>query len=150
LGVRDWDWSFPARRLDAVRGRILVVLLWRAQIGRTMMSPDMSGGFHRIHLRAPDQEYITLYLPLTEDGRLDTKGHQPWLCKALWGGFDYLGEFVAGSDGLNRIVWADEDEWLTDLGTVPVRKGAVVSVYEGDDAELADVVEVVVADVRRV
>jgi hypothetical protein len=39
---------------------------------------------------------------------------------------------------------------LTDLGTVPVRKGSVVSVYEGDDAELADVVEVIVADVRRV
>jgi hypothetical protein len=64
--------------------------------------------------------------------------------------FDYLGEFFVGSGGLNRIVWADEDEWLTDLGTVPVRKGSVVSVYEGDDAELADVVEVIVADVRRV
>jgi hypothetical protein len=115
-----------------------------------MMGAGMSGGFHRIHLRAPDQDYITLYLPLTDDGRLDAKGHQPWLCKALWGGFDYLGEFFAGSGGLNRIVWADDDEWLTDLGTVPVRKGAVVSVYEGDDADLADVVEVIVADVRRV
>lgn len=109
----------------------------------------MSSGFHRVHLRHGDGDHITVYVPLTAEGRLDPSGHVPWLLKALWGGSDYLGELQLGVEGLNRIVWdCDDDDSLTDFGTVAVVKGALVTVHWGDANSVA--YQFMVRDVARV
>lgn len=90
-------------------------------------------GFHRIYLRAQDGDHLTVYVPLADDGRLDPRGHAPWLLKAVWGGFTYLGELELGVGNLNRVVWASGDEdSVTDFGTAVIRKGALVAFHESD------------------
>lgn len=110
----------------------------------------MSNGFHRVHLRADDGDHLTFYVPLKADGRLDVDAHKPWLLKALWDGYEYVGELVLGSDKLHRIVWTGLDiaDQLTDFGTVPIRRGSIVRVYEAEEDSAA--YEFAVVDVRRV
>jgi len=43
-------------------------------------------GIHRIHMRSGDGDWLTAYLPLAKDGRVDKKGAQLFLLKALWDG----------------------------------------------------------------
>jgi hypothetical protein len=108
-------------------------------------------GFHRVHLRSGDGDNVTLYVPLQEDGRIDEKGHRPWLLKARWGGYDWVGEFEVGRGKLNRLVWEGQDvpDSLTDFGTAPIKAGALVRIYEADDVS-SDMYDFTVMDVRRV
>ena len=104
--------------------------------------------YHRIHMRSGDGDHVTAYLPLAA-GRFEKGGPQPFLLKALWVGDDYYGELKPEGSKLNRIVWDSGPDSLTDFGTVPVKPGALVRVYE-DDTTDAEFREFVIHDLSRV
>ena len=106
-------------------------------------------GFHRVHMRASDDDHITVDVPLNDDGTLDPGGHQPWLLKALWDGTEYLGELQLGASALNRVVWdRSDDDSLTDFGTAVIKRGALVTVHATDANSRGYLFTVL--DVRRV
>lgn len=90
-------------------------------------------GFHRVHMRASDEDNITVYVPLTANGTIDPGGHQPWLLKARWEGTWYLGELCLGPGDLNRFEWSGyDDDSRTDFGTAVIKKEALITVYTTD------------------
>ncbi len=106
-------------------------------------------GFHRVHLRADDGDHLTVYVPLTEDGYVDPGGHRPWLLKALWGGFSYVGELELGGGALNRVTWGSGDApSMTDFGTARVVRGALIMIHDTDSNSQKHTF--VVIDVQRV
>jgi hypothetical protein len=90
--------------------------------------------YHRIHMRSGDGDHVTAYLPL-DAGQFDEHGPQPFLMKGLWNGDDYYGELQPQAGEHHRIVWDSGPDSLTDLGTAPIKRGAVVRVYESDTTE---------------
>ena len=95
----------------------------------------MDKGYFRVHLIASDGDWITLYVPLTEQGNYDKYGRAPHLLKTKWAGYDDYGELTVGADSkMSRIIWSSgTPDFLTDLLLTPLHQGAVVRVYEGDD-----------------
>jgi hypothetical protein len=104
--------------------------------------------YHRIHMRSRDGDHVTAYLPLA-NGQFDRSGPQPFLMKAVWNGHDYYGELRPQAGTHHRIVWDSGPEALTDLGTAPIRRGAVLRIFESDTTR-ADFKEFVVHEVARV
>jgi len=100
-------------------------------------SQTSAKGTYRVFLQFPDNDHFIVYLPLGEDGRLDSTAPEPWLFKARWEGYDCTGIFRHGDGDLNRFDWLspDDEPYLTDLGTVPLQVGRVVRVYEGSSTE---------------
>lgn len=95
----------------------------------------MDKGYYRVHLVASDGDWITLHVPLNEQGGYNSQGRSPHPLKAKWRGCDDYGELVVSSGNkLSRIVWGHEaPDYLTDLLTTPIKLGIIVKVYEGDD-----------------
>lgn len=54
----------------------------------------MEAAYYRVHLVAPDGDWITLHVPLSADGWYDPKAPKPHLLKASWIGDEYYGELV--------------------------------------------------------
>ena len=105
---------------------------------------------YRVELRAKDDDWIIVYLPLLADHRCDPDTGGPHLVKARWGGEIVYGEFIWTGRRHNRMLWSGQSpESLTDLGRSPIHRGEVVRVFEGDDRAGASW-EFVVADVFRV
>ncbi len=97
----------------------------------------MERGYYRIRLDAADKDWITLYVPLTEDGRYDPAAPKPHLLKCSWDGEELLGEFVAEhvkGNKYNRIIWSNtsDSDSLTDFLTTPIKLASQCYVYEGD------------------
>jgi len=90
-------------------------------------------------------------MPLRADGRLEPAAPQPWLFEALWDGYEYVGIFRRGEEGGNYFDWPgrEDEPCLTDLGTVPVKVGGTVRIYEGSSTDYDDRVYLV-RDVSRV
>ena len=109
-----------------------------------MLKPE----YHRIHMRSRDGDHVTAYLPLA-DGRFAVSGQQPFLMKALWNGDDYYGELQPQAGAHHRITWDSGPDALTDFGTAPVKRGAVIKIFESDTTH-ADFKEFVVHEVTRV
>ena len=110
------------------------------------MSKDT--GVFRIHMRSGTGDWVTAYLPLGTDGRVNIKGAQPFLLKALWDAAVYYGELNPEKGKHHRIQWDSGPDSFTDLGTVPVGSGRLVQISETDDPN-ADWREFVIHEVTR-
>jgi len=99
-------------------------------------------------MRSVEGDHVTAYLPLAET-RLDKAGPQPYLMKAVWDGDYYYGELRVQAGRHNRIEWDSGPNSLTDLGTVPIKPGAVIRIY-ADDNTAADFKAFTVHEVARV
>lgn len=94
----------------------------------------MERGYYRVHLVAQDGDWITLYVPLNEDGWYDRTAPKPHLLKSSWEDSEYYGEVVVTGERFNRIIWADDyPDSLTDMLRAPMHDGAIYTVFENDD-----------------
>jgi len=109
----------------------------------------MEQGFYRVDLRINDprkNDSIVLFVPLDADGGLDSEGEgPPFLFRALWDGENWAGEFKPTESGnQNRLVWLgggiEGGECQTDLLTVPLRTGSLVSVVTSEGSRIYRVV----------
>jgi hypothetical protein len=104
-------------------------------------TPAMDGGlngagFYRVHLQSPDGDWITIFVPLDETGRLDPDRPRPYLFKSLWDNNLYLGELLVDRGAEHRLEWAAEaPDSLTDLLTVPLQPNALVRVWTADSKD---------------
>ncbi len=90
-------------------------------------------GFYRVHLQSDDGDWITMFVPLDDAGRLDRDRPRPYLFKSLWDKNLYLGELVVDRGTEHRLEWAAEaPDSLTDLLTVPLHPNASVRVWQSD------------------
>lgn len=107
------------------------------RLGRILQHMEViqirEAGHYRVRLEH-DDDWIVIFLPLSEDGTLDGRRPSPYLFKAAWDSTEYYGELHIRSDG-NRLEWgADAPDSLTDLMTAPIRGvGTIVKVWETDD-----------------
>lgn len=94
----------------------------------------MERGYYRVHLVAQDGDWITLYVPLNEDGWYDRNAPKPHLLKSSWEDGEYYGELVVTGERFNRIIWADDyPDSLTDILRAPIHDRAIFTVFETDD-----------------
>jgi hypothetical protein len=107
------------------------------------------GHYHRIHMRSGEGDYLTIYLPLDENGHFQPGGAQPFLLKALWDHHDYYGELTIEAGPYHRIIWDEGPDALTDLGKAPLKRGGIVRISETDALE-SGFREFVIHDVSRV
>ncbi len=110
----------------------------------------MSRGYYRVHMvHEPSGDWITLFVPLDDAGRYDSKAPKPHLAKTSWEGCTYYGEFDAMDGKQHRFVWEGTDpDSLTDLLKVPLQVGRHVVVHEDDDVNSTGY-EFIVRDLRR-
>lgn len=107
-------------------------------------------GLYRLHLTSKtDNDWLTIYAPLREDGTVAVGYHDqplPHLFQGTWNGDLFYGEVVrlSGSDPktvclhwpkMVYLPWPTdrEDLSLTNLGTCPMILGQVVLVWPGPE-----------------
>jgi hypothetical protein len=109
----------------------------------------MEIGYYRVFLQsADDADWLVVYVPLDSNGNYGT-GPEPHLVKTLWADHYSYGEFKHTGSQHNLIVWDGEaPDSLTEFLTVPVRKDALIRVYEGSTVDY-EMYEFTVRDIRR-
>lgn len=118
------------------------------------MERAIESGYYRVRLDSVDNgDWFVFYVPLLEDGRYDPDAPKPHLFKCLWQGYEYVGEIdtkAAAGEQVYRLCWTghDDDDYLTDFLTVPIKIGSRCYIYEGDTTE-AGCYTFVVRDLRK-
>lgn len=95
--------------------------------------------FYRVHMTSTDGDWVTLYVPLSEEGLLDPHAPRPWLLKCKWGSEIVYGELELRQGRHNRLVWSSGDsDSLTDFGRAPTRRGCICRIHDCDDENAGD------------
>jgi len=90
---------------------------------------------HRLHLVAADGDFLTVLVPLTDEGVVDLDAPGPWLFKGTWDGTPLVGELRIEESGA-VLCWSDSDYMPIDLLGHSLREGRVVTARSSSEGRI--------------